>query len=29
MTRTYITVLAVEVIVLVAFWAAGRWFGSL
>ena len=28
MTRTYATVLAVEVLVLLAVWAAGRYFGS-
>jgi hypothetical protein len=28
MTRTYATVLAVEVLVLLALWAAGRYFGS-
>jgi hypothetical protein len=28
MTKTYATVLAVEVLVLLAFWAAGRYFGS-
>lgn len=28
MTRTYVTVLAVEVLVLLALWAAGRYFGS-
>lgn len=28
MTRTYATVLAVEVVVLLALWAAGRYFGS-
>ena len=28
MTRTYVTVLVVEVLVLLALWAAGRYFGS-
>ena len=28
MTKTYATVLAVEVLVLLALWAAGRYFGS-
>jgi hypothetical protein len=28
MTRTYAAVLAVEVLVLVALWAAGRYFGA-
>jgi len=28
MTKTYVTVLAVEVLVLLALWAAGRYFGS-
>lgn len=29
MTRTYASVLAVEVFVLLALWAGGRYFGSL
>jgi hypothetical protein len=28
MTKTYATVLAVEVLVLLALWAAGRYFGA-
>ena len=28
MTRTYVAVLAIEVLVLLALWAAGRYFGS-
>jgi hypothetical protein len=28
MSRTYATVLAVEILVLLALWAAGRYFGS-
>jgi hypothetical protein len=28
MTKTYAAVLAVEVLVLLALWAAGRYFGS-
>jgi hypothetical protein len=28
MTKTYATVLAVEILVLLALWAAGRYFGS-
>jgi hypothetical protein len=27
MARTYASVLVIEVMVLVALWAAGRWFG--
>jgi len=29
MTRSYATVLVVELLVLLALWAAGRYFGSL
>ena len=29
MTNTYVSVLALEAVVLVALWAAGRYFGSL
>jgi hypothetical protein len=29
MTRTYVQVLALEVLVLLALWAAGRYFGSI
>ena len=29
MTRTYVQVLTLEVLVLLALWAAGRYFGSI